>query len=483
MRPYLWPVMLDGITYGIPMTTQDTGSGYPGYLRCLYNPETGLNMRFMIPVPQSALLPAESLSPEWRKELNYYEQIRDYIKAEAQVLYQLSGAKQISDFWQNHSCDYEELNSVYTNWKPGFDAGYFLYPKKEDEQMPVSKNGKAYYTKEQYEQAKYNSNAYEYARSQGYDLIRQGLYYTMKEHDSMVFTPNGTWFWNSRGVHGSALEFQMYFEGKSITEAVLTLCGEQSNNLTNTARPAHQVQPPEQPAAPTAYAFRLPEKAPNYKNLFGYLCGERRLSKGVVQEMIRQNRVYQSDYRIVGRYPVSNAVFVYQDPDGKEVGAFVRGMMQPRQGQEPYKRDAPGSDKRYGWMLNSPMQEATEVRVFEGAIDAASDASLSEMRSGEQWRSEPVDRLSLEGLGIQPLENYLKSHPQVQQITLMLDGDEPGRRAAEVISQKLEAMGYKPDTLLPSMDMKDWNEVLIETCAIQQEQQSEGPTEETENEM
>lgn len=338
--------------------------------------------------------------------------------------------------------------------------------------MPVSKNGKAYYTKEQYEQAKYNSNAYEYARSQGYDLIRQGLYYTMKEHDSMVFAPNGTWFWNSRGVHGSALEFQMYFEGKSITEAVLTLCGERAaqNNITNTQQPSRQTEQAEPSRMAAAHDFRLPEKSANYKNLFGYLCGERMLSKAVVQEMIRQNRVYQSDFRIAGRYPISNAVFVYQDDHGKPIGAFQRGMITPRPGQAPYKRDAPGSDKRYGWLLKSPMQEASEVRVFEGAIDAASDASLSAMRSGEQWRSEPVDRLSLEGLGIQPLENYLKNHPQVQQVTLMLDGDEPGRRGAETISQKLEAMGYKPVIQTPSMGMKDWNEVLIETCAIEREQ-------------
>ena len=90
--------------------------------------------------------------------------------------------------------------------------------------MPVSKSGKAYYTKEQYEKAKYNSNAYEYARAQGYDLVQQGSHYTMREHDSMVFAPNGSWFWNSRGVHGSALEFQMYYEGKTIMDAVLTRC-------------------------------------------------------------------------------------------------------------------------------------------------------------------------------------------------------------------------------------------------------------------
>ena len=54
-RPYLWPILLDGITYGIPITTQDTGANFPGFLS---DGNRGLNMRFMIPLPEQALLPA-----------------------------------------------------------------------------------------------------------------------------------------------------------------------------------------------------------------------------------------------------------------------------------------------------------------------------------------------------------------------------------------------------------------------------------------
>ena len=98
--------------------------------------------------------------------------------------------------------------------------------------MPISKNGKAYYTKEQYEIARYDSSALEYAQAQGYSLIRQGSYYTMAEHDSMIFTPRGNWFWNSRHVSGGALEFMIYYEGKTLTEAVLTLAYIGRKNLS-----------------------------------------------------------------------------------------------------------------------------------------------------------------------------------------------------------------------------------------------------------
>ncbi len=461
-------------------------------MRCGREWNSALTFRYMIPVPEYALVPATELSTVLKSELAYCEANQNYIKAEAKLLYQLACREAMPISWEHRSCDFLELNSVYQNWTPGFDAGYFLYPKKEDEDMPYSKRGTPYYTKEQYERAKYNSNALEYAKSQGYELVQQGMYFTMKEHDSMVFTPNGNWFWNSRGVHGGALEFQMYYEGKTIAEAVLTLAGEQVIQADRASvkqpdtgkkpvaypRSAETPHPEKTPKAVAqddgkpsfpAYQFRLPPKSASYKKLFKYLCGDRNLDKSVVSEMIRQGRLMQGEVQ-VGTHIISNAIFIYKDPAGKSVGGFQRGMMPLREGQLPYKRDVAGSDKQWGWMLCSPHVAAQEVRVFEGAIDAASDASLTAMKNGEQWKDEPVDRLSLEGLGIKPLENYLEKHPEVQRVTLMLDADEPGRKAAAAIAEKVSGMGKQVENMIPPLDKKDWNEVLIETCAIAREQ-------------
>lgn len=425
----------------------------------------------MVPVPPKALLPSQPLSPELAQELKFFEENRKYIEAEAQILHRLAGNKQMDRFFLMRSCDYAELESVYFNWQPGFEPGLFSYPNEEVAKMPVSKNGKVYYTKEQYEAARYNSNALEYARSQGYDLVRQGAYYTMKEHDSMVFTPQGTWFWNSRGVHGTALEFQMYYENKTLTDAVLTLAGERE--LT---RPAERPQPaPTPPAAapaePVKATFTLPKRAENFKALFHYLCVDRGLEGDVVKEMIRQNRLYQSTFKTTSGKFISNAVFVYKDPAGKAVGAFQRGMT-AYPGQEPFKRDAFGSDKRWGWMLEGT-GTPTQVAVFEGAIDAASDASLAAIKDGTAWRN--IDRISLEGLSFQPLQNYLSTHPNVRSVTLMLDGDEPGRRAAGEIGQKLRAQGYTVEDRVPPFG-KDWNEVLKDVRAMEAEARELTPT-------
>lgn len=459
--------MLNGIEYGIPCTTQTTAAGYAGFLRCGAVPEHGIYLRYMMPIPPRALLPAKPLSPELALELRYFEESRKYIEAEVQILYRLAGNGQMDKIFMSHCCDYTELESVYFNWRPGFEAGLFLCPEKEDQAMPISKNGKPYYTKEQYEAARYNSNALEYARSQGYDLVRQGAYYTMKEHDSMVFTPQGTWFWNSRGIHGTALEFQIYYENKTLTEAVLTLSGEHELVASRPPERPHvaSVNPPAPPKPELSRSsFNLPGKADNYRLLFAYLCGERGLEKEVVQEMIRQNRLYQSAYRRPDGKTLSNATFVYRDNAGNAIGAFQRGMID-RDGQPAYKRDVPGSDKRWGWIL--PGQGTpTQVAVFEGAIDAASDASLAAMKDGVAWRN--IDRLSLEGLSMQPLQTYLEAHPNVRQVILMLDGDDPGRRAAHEIAQKLLAKGYVVEDREPPFG-KDWNEVLNGVRAMESE--------------
>ena len=166
-----------------------------------------------------------------------------------------------------------------------------------------------------------------------------------------------------------------------------------------------------------------------------------------------------------------NATFVYKDYQGNAVGAYQRGMINAP-GQEAYKRDVPGSDKRFGWMLTSPVNPATKVAVFEAAIDAASDASLVAMKDGDAWRKEPVDRLSLEGLSLQPLLNYLDNHPQVRDVELMLDADEAGRKAAQRISAELQSRGYRVVDRTPPFG-KDWNEVLQDTRSMEAEQQEQ----------
>lgn len=310
--------------------------------------------------------------------------------------------------------------------------------------MPISKNGKQYYTKEQYRYARYETSALEYAQSRGYDLVKDGGYYYMRQHDSMIFTPRGSWFWNSRGLQGGALEFCIYYEGMTVTEAVLALTGDRELAVE---RPPvlPRTQEPEKINTQST-EFEPPEKSTDFRRLFAYLCKARGLSKEVVMGLLRDGLLYESVSRINGK-EIHNAAFIYKDPTGKPVGAFLRGMNPDR----PFKKDVPGSDKSYGWLMTDP--EATGVLVFESAIDAASHATLYYGRGG-------VDRLSLEGLSQAPLDNYLKTCPHIQAVGLMLDNDGPGQAAAEKIQAALTRQGYGV-TILPPPYGKDWNETLV----------------------
>ena len=129
---------------------------------------------------------------------------------------------------------------------------------KEWKNMPLSKAGNLYYTEEQFQKARYDSSALEYARAQGYSLIQKGKYFTLAEHDSMVFTDQGSWFWNSRQLKGGALEFMTTYEHKTFVESVLILSGE--NILTQESAQTYESKEPSPQSAensgfPSPYAF------------------------------------------------------------------------------------------------------------------------------------------------------------------------------------------------------------------------------------
>ena len=147
--------------------------------------------------------------------------------------------------------------------------------------MSISRSNRTYYTKEEYEAAKRNDNALLYAQRQGYDLVRTGRYFYMRQHDSLVFAPSGAWFWNSRGLSGRALEFIVFYEGRSFPEAVLILAGAAQPGFTPRVIPRSIPPPVKQPQP---IPFVLPKPANNDRQLFAYLCGRRKLEEAIVQE-------------------------------------------------------------------------------------------------------------------------------------------------------------------------------------------------------
>lgn len=326
--------------------------------------------------------------------------------------------------------------------------------------MPISKNGKPYYTDDQYNIARYESSALEYARAAGYQLEKKGNWWSMKEHDSFVFAPNGMWFWNSRDMKGGAIEFLTQIEHKPMVEAVLTLAGERApvRSAQSEAGASYKKQNTEEEKK----SFELPPKADNYKRLFAYLCGSRCLDKEIVQELVKAGSVYESarSFTRDGETKIlHNAVFVGFDKDGNARSGFQRGLSTVV--ERPFKRDVVGSEKDYAFCIAGSGAVDT-VAVFEASIDAVSHATIQKL-SGQDWRS--CDRIALGGIAFKPLEHYLSEHPNIKNIVICVDADEAGRKAAQSLKEALVSAGYTAENgyhcirQLPT-GHKDFNEYL-----------------------
>ena len=68
--------------------------------------------------------------------------------------------------------------------------------------------------------------------------------------------------------------------------------------------------------------------------------------------------------------------------------------------------------------------------------------------------------LALGGLNYLPIDYFLQQHPQVKNVVLCFDRDEPGLRFAETVTQRLAERGCNVEKRLPAVG-KDYNESLI----------------------
>ena len=174
--------------------------------------------------------------------------------------------------------------------------------------------------------------------------------YQLAEHDS--FKINGessVWHWKSRDIGGkSALKYLIYVEGVPFVEAVQLLCEESPMYIPVQHEAVERERPP----------FRLPNPAPNNDRVTRYLLG-RGISLPTIRYCIARKILYESaEYH--------NCVFLGKDPQGVPKYAALRGIYDYG---KPFKREAPGSQKQYGFCI-PPMQPGTTVAVFEAAIDA-----------------------------------------------------------------------------------------------------------------
>lgn len=272
--------------------------------------------------------------------------------------------------------------------------------------MPISKNGKKYYTKEQYEFARYDCSALEYAKSQGYELIQRGRHWEMKEHDSFVFAENGMWFWNSRNLHGGAIEFLTIYEHHNYIDAILILNGEQEHQLRHEAVHSYAPKKTEE----IKRDFVLPKANENAKRVFSYLINERGIDFNIIKSAMQQRILYEDANK-------HNAIFVSRDDNGNAVGAFMRGTLSFA--DKAFKMDVPGSQKAP--FVFKGLKGVTTLKIFESAIDALSEATICKL---DDIPYKDCDRIALGGLNLNVFEQWWKTHKHLYSaVEICFDND------------------------------------------------------------
>lgn len=286
-------------------------------------------------------------------------------------------------------------------------------------------------------------SAFDYLRKYAPDLlVKNGRTdYYHRDHDSLHFS-NGKWYWWSQGKGGtSALDYLIIVEGYEFKDACNYL-----SELMNVSAPVTTYYHPK-----PIKSFELPIKDKNNDLVIRYLCEVRKIDKGIVDDFISKEMIYQSAN-------FKNAVFVGYDKD-KPAYAFKRSIF------KNFKLDHAGSNKAFSF--NYTNTNSNELHVFEAAIDLLSYMTLLKM---EEMDYTEFNYLSLAGASDKivakseadipiALKAYLERNPNIKTIVFHLDNDEVGIGATAKIISILNSK-YQCIDEHPKMH-KDINELLL----------------------
>lgn len=266
-----------------------------------------------------------------------------------------------------------------------------------------------------------------------------GNHYCIREHDSLKIS-NGKWYWFSRGFGGyNALDYLIKVKDVPFKEAVERITGQM-------AYQPRQSQPkPEKPKV-----LLLPQASPSTSRVHAYLRS-RGIDSDLIDFCIQTGRLYESTLH-------HNAVFIGLDRYNKPRYANLRSL------GTDFIGDANGSDKRFSFSIPAPGSDT--VHLFESAIDLLSYATLVKMNGGN-WNREhlvslagvykPKEELQDSSMPL-ALKRYLSEYPNIHFITLRLDNDATGGRAAKALVSMLSDR-YEVSVQPPPYG-KDYNDFL-----------------------
>lgn len=306
-----------------------------------------------------------------------------------------------------------------------------------------------------YEEIRRQVQITDYARENGFTLLRKGRYYTLAEHDSVRINPELNCYWRNStlgrngtakgdSVIGFAAEFvhdgNLHHALKELSEKV-SIPGNMPHKQIAKSRPlARAVKKP---------ALVLPAKGKNMRRAYAYLLKTRYLNQDVVQDFVNRNMLYQDER--------GNCVFVAYNQKQEPNFACFRGTLSDVR----FLGDVPGCDYQKGFYIEN---RASRLIVTESVIDAMSVMSILK-EQGNDYRE--YDYLAMGGTGkYEAIMEHLKEQKK-EQVLLALDRDLSGVESMQQIAKILiQDVGMEEEQVTFHVPgKKDWNQELTEMAS------------------
>ena len=294
-------------------------------------------------------------------------------------------------------------------------------------------SGYIYFTDEQKERAN-SVDLVDFLQRQGEKLLPSGRDKRLARDHSITVRGN-RWYDHASEEGSYAIDLVKRLYNLSFPEAVsLLLGGEQGVEYRQHSKSNESEQ---------RKPFVLPPAHTDMRRVFAYLIKQRCISREVLSEFAREKLLFEdAEYH--------NAVFVGFDEKGVARHAHKKSTATG----SSFRINVEGSHPAYSFHYISKNPHPHNLFVFEAPIDLLSYISLHP----ENWKN--ASYVALNGVSEQPVLKLLELYPQLQKVTLCLDNDEAGRKAASRIHRTLQQQGFE-DVVYDISAHKDWNEDLV----------------------
>ena len=296
-------------------------------------------------------------------------------------------------------------------------------------------------------------NVIEYAIHEGYDVLKKGRDYKIKDGGGFILKQNGE-KWNrtsdeSKGAGGGIIQFVMYTKDKTWLESVKDLIA-YGNIQHEPGGAVAAFKKTFKPKVVEKVDFKPPKKNTTTKHVYTYLTHTRKIDKDILDYYTKKHLIYEDDYR--------NCVFCCFDEKGVMKNASLRGTYDTK--GAPFKGSPAGSDKRYPFSLPG---KGNKLFVFEAPIDMLSFQTIKK-RFGDPEQQKGDSYIALNGVISSPLVHYLETHKNIDTVVFCRDNDRPGiestMRLSNVLDEKYPHR-YKTELRVPEENEKDWNNSLV----------------------